>query len=382
MPLRTQRISNTVETTMQTRLSSRAGFTLIELLVVITIIAILISLLLAAVQSVRAAAIRMQCANNLKQMVLATHNFESAERSLPGRKAATPGRFSAHAELLPYIEQQAVFDRIDFRVPLPTIKNVLAQSSQIVLESSEPRYAVMNRARRTPIWVFQCPADNDRLSGIGNNYCPVVTPDGAQHYSGFRLEAWMPPDGEVSFPLPPNPPPGLKPRLGLLRIDQITDGTSQTAIFLERVKGQFASGQPHELNFLYPAGIDSSFRVQSGVIPAGQDNRIQLDACEQATPISTGGSNQTSGCQWLQHTCRWLGCANTMGPPNSRVCEGANTNTNLAASGSAPASSLHSGGANFAFLDGAVQFISESIDLPPLHAMGTISGRETHQWSP
>src|SRR5579885_1840752 len=106
------------------------GFTLIELLVVIAIIAVLIALLLPAVQSAREAARRAQCTNNLKQMGLALANYESATGAYPQcyaqRAAGDPsnangeagdsgwGNFSVHAYLLPYMEQGAVYNAINF----------------------------------------------------------------------------------------------------------------------------------------------------------------------------------------------------------------------------------------------------------------------------
>ena len=98
---------------------TRSGFTLVELLVVITIIGILIALLLPAVQAAREAARRMQCANNIKQVALALHTYESAKSCFPpGLIWDCPGSrcyvWGWSAYTLPYMEQQGLYDGIDF----------------------------------------------------------------------------------------------------------------------------------------------------------------------------------------------------------------------------------------------------------------------------
>src|SRR6266545_4404039 len=100
----------------------RPGFTLIELLVVIAIIAVLIALLLPAVQSAREAARRIQCTNNLKQLGLGLHNYESAQGALPpslclrgqGTMVTWFGGWSAHGRILPFLEQGAMFNAVNF----------------------------------------------------------------------------------------------------------------------------------------------------------------------------------------------------------------------------------------------------------------------------
>src|SRR5262249_3851998 len=114
-----------IEEDSEMGLKSRRGFTLIELLVVIAIIAVLIALLLPAVQAAREAARRSQCVNNLKQIGLALHNYESGNGAFPpGNVTARRGytdptlsqwtSWSPHAMLLPYLEQTALYNAANF----------------------------------------------------------------------------------------------------------------------------------------------------------------------------------------------------------------------------------------------------------------------------
>ncbi|MCR9291176.1 MAG: DUF1559 domain-containing protein [bacterium] len=113
------------------RLRLRPAFTLVELLVVIAIIGILVSLLLPAVQAVREAARKASCQNNLKQIGIALHNFHDAHHRLPigcvewrgPGKPNTHRQFAWSAYLLPYLEQQNLFNAIDFSLPFDAPEN-------------------------------------------------------------------------------------------------------------------------------------------------------------------------------------------------------------------------------------------------------------------
>src|SRR5215212_1967907 len=184
----------------------RVAFTLIELLVVIAIIAILIGLLLPAVQKVREAAARTKCQNNLKQIGLALHNYESAIQKYPPSGiypvGATAGDvYSIQARLLPYIEEANLYALIDLNVTPATQLNVIKQRVAIYLCPSEVQ-------------------DVERDQGGGKITYPLNY--GANYGSWF---IWDPASGQIGDgALPVNKP--TKPTA-------FTDGMSNTIGFAE-----------------------------------------------------------------------------------------------------------------------------------------------------
>jgi prepilin-type N-terminal cleavage/methylation domain-containing protein len=107
--------------------ATRSAFTLVELLVVIAIIGVLVALLLPAVQSAREAARRMQCQNHLKQLGLAVHSFEDINKSLPHTRF--DNRYTWAVEILPYLEQKAVFDQWDLTKSYYSQKTTAVQAT-------------------------------------------------------------------------------------------------------------------------------------------------------------------------------------------------------------------------------------------------------------
>jgi prepilin-type N-terminal cleavage/methylation domain-containing protein/prepilin-type processing-associated H-X9-DG protein len=302
----------------------RSAFTLIELLVVIAIIAILIGLLIPAVQQVREAGSRTQCANNLKQLGLALHAHHDTYKAFPAGRDPWPRPFSAQAHLLPFVEQQNLRRLIDFSQPTSTGPNLAAAQMAIPL--------------------FQCPSDpaGGRVPGSGyggNNYAGCVG-------TGVNAGDYVSGDGVFL----------LNQKIGF---KHIADGTSNTVAFSEILLGSGASG--------------------AGPTPA--DPRRQFVQLPGSTPTTPAACAPNAATVWSgMRGDRWVNGGylstlyNAYAPPNPSGfydCINAANNYGLAS-----ARSGHPGGVNLLLCDGSVRFVSDGIDLATWRALATRAGGE------
>ena len=350
----------------------RRGFTLIELLVVIAIIAVLIALLLPAVQSAREAARRAQCTNNLKQIGLAMHNYNTAIGTFPLGAAQAPaggasygysnsyhwGTWSAQALMLGYLEQMPLYNASNF-------------SWTVGMGAG---YFVNYTVSATIINGFICPSDGisprtassagGLWNSLTNNYQASLGPDTA-------YQTWATPACGVDTP-------------GLFTegwrsygVQSVTDGTSNTIAFGEALVGdgsvelvKWRDG-PVATTAIAGGAVDVS-GIYASVI-------TDLNNCAAAfanpTPnMNTGAQNQ-KGAMWSNGQ-GGTSLFNTIVPPNSTqytfsYCQ-LNAVSNSAIDGQYEnANSNHPGGANFLFADGSVHFLKSSINIKTYWALGT-----------
>jgi prepilin-type N-terminal cleavage/methylation domain-containing protein/prepilin-type processing-associated H-X9-DG protein len=329
---------------------TRRAFTLIELLVVIAIIAVLIGLLLPAVQKVREAAARVKCQNNLKQLALALHNYDSGNGSLPpafrGDGVPIPyfSSWSVLAELNPYLEQTNIYNRMDLK--------------QQTYETTSPfNITAANQfAVQQVVPLFLCPSDKMQPVTTGSAYgVPVLGPTNYVFCNGTGTNGGSPWDADGVFI--------AKKRF---RVSDIPDGTSNTAFASESILGdgtESASGPA-------PAPLDTVYAYLGGA-------PLSEGACAAAAKWNV---ERLRGFMWASGEIR---CAsyNHYYPPNATVADCVTFDlrpgqTLYTANGWRASRSRHAGGVNLALADGSVRFVTNSIDLATWRALSTREGGE------
>ncbi len=215
----------------------RAGFTLVELLVVIAIIGILIALLLPAVQAARESARRAQCTNNLKQMGLGIHNYQDAKGKLPAAFSAATG-LSWHVYILPYIEQEARFEKFD------TAENNITNVAHTAPNRNDPHGLTIPNTYQcpsTPVELIRQPLTPPHHTNGPSDLIPPNTgaPAAVPHYYGVNGPRGAMPGGG-NYPTGtglhegvPVATTGIFQRDGNLRLTDVLDGTSNTMMIAE-----------------------------------------------------------------------------------------------------------------------------------------------------
>ena len=350
---------------MQSRL--RRGFTLIELLVVIAIIAVLIALLLPAVQAAREAARRAQCVNNMKQLGLALHNYHSTNDCFPpgsignANFVGTTGwqNMSSLALMLPFLEQNAIYSSINFRMPSTNNAN----------PPFNDNYG-NGTSRAQQINAFLCPSDGnaksaaDGWTGRLNSYLASMGPT---ELSGYNTSAT-----------------GLFCQNTCYGLRDITDGSSNTIAFGEKLvgtPGQF-SGQ----------GVGYRGNGVNGSSPLGNtydatQNPTQittdLNACQSTwNGLTINASNliDQEGQYWMIGDTTFT-LFNTIVPPNSTTykfgsCRNGCNTCNPDGSQFVNLSSNHSGGVNILMGDGSVRFLKSTVATQIYWYIGTKSNQD------
>ena len=353
---------------MKTR--TQRGFTLIELLVVIAIIGVLIALLLPAVQSAREAARRAQCTNNLKQIGIALHNYESTTQSLPigDLRNATTGYGQAMSPgspcgqniwvswmtfILPYVEQGSQSAAYNFDVAATWFKNRTARTSAV---SS-----------------FICPSDSladDVMDGWFTTYQTSYA--GMAGLTDSSLYTWSgTTNADRCNAIQTEGPFG---RNYSYKFSHIRDGLSNTILIGET--SRFINE---------PAGSHFNFGASGGAwggpVWGGTrawDGDVRITGLAYAVPrINAGPVIQTTAQPPYSGGVAYA-CMRSGGPIASRATSWANTPAPYGCTemGQWGFRSQHPGGANFLFGDGSVRFLKETINMPTYRALSTRKGGE------
>ncbi|TWT87260.1 hypothetical protein Mal64_27980 [Pseudobythopirellula maris] len=321
-------------------ISLRPAFTLVELLVVIAIIGILVSLLLPAVQSAREAARRIQCQNNLKNLGLAVLNYENQAGALPAACEAEPdnddlfsnvslieGTLSWVVRVLPFIEEQAVYDQFDPQA------DVLGQSLDLRPESNE-------------LGVMLCPSDQAR----GRLYGPTRRTFNNRAFAKGNYAAYVSPEHINAMRIYPGAM--INERQPLARI---TDGTTHT-IMLTEVRTRENAGDPRGVwSAALCGGSIVSLDMHDADHPIGgnRDRNSMYDPFENPDIDALTPNGRPTGNSDRLRACPDPALADLELMPCSTH--------NGTWTGAAPRS-LHVGGVNAVRADGSILWMTDDID--------------------
>ncbi len=319
-----------------------SAFTLVELLVVIAIIGVLVALLLPAIQAAREAARRMSCSNNLHQIALAMHNFESASGKFPPQIMLGKDQklWSAQSRILPYLEQMNLFSSIDFKQPygnillngqklsslrVPTLLCPSEIRDEVRFEKGAPEHYPLNYGVNCGVWKVFDP--NDQSGGSG---------------------AFFPGEG--------------------LAARNFGDGLSNT-LMLAEVKGW----NPY-------------FR------DGGSGNAVPVNDPSEICSLGGSFKEESGHTEWVDGRAHQTGFTATFTPNTRVLCDDGHDDhrhdvdwnnmrvgksTTVVTYAAVTARSYHSGGTvNVSMMDGSVQVITGDIDLTVWRSMATRGGEE------